>query len=76
MSGDRFAIFMPMSVRCECPVCVGGIGVARRARIVAEKPGVTVTLVCEACGHEWGVQHESEPHSPPVKPPDDKKAAS
>jgi hypothetical protein len=68
---------MSMSVRRECPVCVGGIGVARRAAIVAGKPGVTVTLVCEACGHEWEVQHESEPLSSPLKPPpDDKKAAS
>jgi hypothetical protein len=45
--------------------------------IEAGKPGVTVTLVCESCGHEWHVQHESDPLSPPLKPPpDDKKAAS
>ena len=68
---------MSMSVRRECPVCVGGIGVARRAAIVAGTPGVTVTLVCESCGHEWEVHHESEPLSSQLKlPPDDKKAAS
>jgi len=55
----------------------GGIGAARRAAIVAGTPGVTVTLVCEACGHEWEVHRESEPLSSPLKPPpDDKKAAS
>ena len=55
----------------------GGIGAARRAVIEAGKAGVTVTLVCEACGHEWEVHHGSEPLSPPLTPPpDDKKAAS
>ena len=68
---------MAISVRRECPVCVGGIGVARRAAIVAGKAGVTVTLVCEACGHAWEIQHEAEPLSPPLEPPpDDKEAAS
>jgi len=61
---------MPMSVRRECPACIRSIGLARKAAVVHGKPGVTVTLVCEACGHEWDVQHDSPPLRPTIEPPD------
>jgi hypothetical protein len=64
---------MPLSVRRECPVCVNGTGLARRAVVVPEKPGVAVTMACQSCGHEWTIQHDPPP---PFTPPDENSLAS
>jgi hypothetical protein len=64
-----------MSARGECPACVSGIGFARKATVAAGKPFVTVTLVCDSCGHEWDVAFDSKPLRPNLDP-QEKKAAS
>ena len=62
---------MPMSVRRQCPQCTVGIGIARSATVLPDRPTVVVvTLACQSCGHEWKVKHELPPVDPTSNPPE------
>jgi hypothetical protein len=61
---------MPMSVRRQCPECTHGIGVARTAIVLPDRPSVfVVTLVCQSCHHEWPVDYEPPRVDPAGTPP-------
>jgi hypothetical protein len=50
---------MPFSLRRQCPECAHGIGVARTAVVLQDRPSVfMVTLACQTCLHEWYVEYE------------------
>jgi len=62
---------MPMSVRRQCPQCSQGIGVARSATVLPDRPSVfVITLACQLCLHEWHVEYELPPGDGPSAPPD------
>jgi hypothetical protein len=54
----------------ECPKCVGGIGIADRTVVLAGRPGLTITLTCHICFHEWHIQPEPD-QTPGRTPPED-----
>ena len=64
---------MPKAVRC--PACGVGTGVARAVTTVRERPAVVITLVCQACGHEWHEERESPPMRPAIDPSETKLAS-
>ena len=71
----RLVPHMPMSVRRPCPACATGDGVAHSVTTVPDRPVVTVTLVCDSCGHEWQVERESPPLRPTIDPSETKLAS-
>jgi hypothetical protein len=52
-----------------CPLCKKGVGLPRE--ITTSEDGraiaITVTRICDSCGHEWKVEGE-RPRSPDLKP--------
>jgi hypothetical protein len=53
-----------MRINRKCPVCVVGMGLARRV-LISPSNRLRVLLACQSCLHEWEVEEEA-PTMPPL----------